>query len=199
MSESISFSWKEVRAPKKISYEEFQLIPYDGLGHHLIKGVHVITPAPSSKHQWVSTKLSRLLGNFLEKKQIGEVIVAPYDVKFSDDSGFQPDIIVIKKEDYKKIKQNYFEGIPLLIVEILSPGSKKNDYVWKKQMAEEYKVPEYWVFNIEEKMVDVFYLKGEKYVSKTFEENKKLQSTLNELENLEINLQDIFDSLKKFD
>ena len=196
LSESITYSWKEVRAPKKITYDDFQLIPYDGLGHHLIKGVHIITPAPSSKHQWVSTKLSRLLGNFLEKNNVGEVIVAPYDVKFSEDSGFQPDLIIIEKENYKKIKQNYFDGVPLLIIEILSPGSKRNDYVWKREMAEEYKVPEYWVFNIEEKLVDLFYLEEEKYVSKTFEKNQKLVSTLEKLQGLEIELQELFDSLK---
>lgn len=197
MSESISYIWKEIRAPKKLTYKEFQLIPYDGLGHHLVKGVHIITPAPGSKHQWISSIISQKLGNFIENKQIGRVITAPYDVKFSGDSGFQPDLLVIMKENYNGIKENFFEGRPLLIIEIVSPGSSKDDYVWKKEMAEEFKVPEYWVCNIEEKIVDLFYLENDKYKYKVFRENSKLESTLKELKGFEMDLKTIFGSLNQ--
>ena len=35
----------------KITYSDFQKIPYDGLGHHLVNGVHIVTPAPNTIHQ----------------------------------------------------------------------------------------------------------------------------------------------------
>lgn len=180
-----------------MTYEEFQLIPYDGLGHHLIKKVHVITPAPSSKHRWVSSIISQSLGNFVASKQIGKVLTAPYDIKFSDDSGHQPDIILITKENYKNIKENYYEGIPLVLIEIISPGSKKNDYVWKRNMVEEFMVPEYWIFNIEEKLVDLFYLSRKKYNYNTFRESDYLKSTLQELKDYKLHLKTIFESLKE--
>jgi len=196
MYESKEIIWREIRAPHRLSYVEFQNIPYDGLGHHLVKGIHIITPAPGSIHQWLSAKLSRLIGNFAESNSIGEVLTAPYDVKFSDDSGFQPDIILIKKEDFQNVKKSFFDGIPLLIVEILSPGSKKSDYLWKRKLAEDFQVPEYWVVNPDEQLFDVFYIKEKKYLFVTFTYQDHLQSKLPELANLSIDLTELFDSIK---
>ena len=95
ISESITYSWKEIRASRKITYDEFQLVPYDGLGHHLVKGV------AASKHQWISSIISQSLGNFVDSKQLGRVKTAPYDVKFSEDSGYQNKQKRIFMKDYR--------------------------------------------------------------------------------------------------
>ena len=184
-----------MRGPKRLEYAEFQHIPYDGLGHHLFKGMHIITPAPSSRHQWISSKLSRILGNFVEDSEIGEVLVAPYDIKLSEDSGFQPDIVLIHRRDFKSIKESHFEGIPLLVIEILSPGSHKEDYVWKRLLSEEFGVPEYWVVNLEDLLVDVFNLKDRHYSSRTIRKGEILSSTLVDLRGLTIDTQKLFDSM----
>ncbi len=128
---------------------------------------------------------------------MGQVLTAPYDVKFSTDSGYQPDILLIKKENFKNIKENFYDGSPLLIIEIVSPNSQKDDYVWKGEMAEEFGVKEYWVCNLEEKLIDLFYLENNKYKSKTFKSPQILKSTLLELNNFELDLKDIFQSLNE--
>ena len=78
----------ELRGTVKLSYEGFQKISYDGLGHHLISGVHIITPAPSIHHQKIVGRLYRLLSEFVDENQLGEVLISPIDVKFSEEDGF---------------------------------------------------------------------------------------------------------------
>lgn len=81
----------------KITYKEFQNIPYDGLGHHLLNGVHIVTPAPSTRHQLISANIFTSLMSYVKEHQLGKVLSAPIDVKFSEFDGYQPDIVLIGK------------------------------------------------------------------------------------------------------
>ena len=58
--------------------------------------------------------------------------------------------------DRSKIKRTYIDGAPDLVVEVLSPGTAKNDKGYKKDVYERSGVPEYWIVNPADKSIEVY-------------------------------------------
>ena len=105
----------------------------DGNRWELIDGVpYMMSPAPSPRHQEISTNLVILLGIYLKGKTC-KVYAAPFDVRLNADSGYdtvvQPDISVIC--DPGKIDECGCKGAPDMVVEILSPRDPQTRYVGK--------------------------------------------------------------------
>jgi len=73
----------------------------------------------------------------------------------------QPDLCVVC--DPKKLDDAGCLGAPNLVVEILSPASSQKDAKEKFQLYEEHGVQEYWMVHIDEKLIDVFRLEGDRY------------------------------------
>jgi Uma2 family endonuclease len=145
LTESIEKRYYELVGTRPISYDEFSKIPYDGLGHHLLNGVHIITPAPSTKHQKISNNISFLFNEFLFLGNSGEIYSSPIDLKLSDLDAFQPDLVYISENSLNIVKENFIDGVPDLIIEILSPNSEQADFGWKKDLIQKYKIKEYWI------------------------------------------------------
>ena len=130
----------------------------------LIKGkIWKMSPAPSSYHQRMSTKLIYRLQGYFEDKSC-EVFAAPFDVTFTKageskeaaKTVLQPDLCVIC--DLSKIDQRGCNGAPELVVEILSPGNSRHEMKRKYAIYEEYGVQEYWVVHPEEETVQIYTL-----------------------------------------
>lgn len=61
---------------------------------------------------------------FLKLQPLGELLYAPVGVRLPNQSvPLQPDIIFVRAERLDIIHENYIEGAPDLIVEILSPSN----------------------------------------------------------------------------
>ncbi|WP_027004021.1 Uma2 family endonuclease [Hugenholtzia roseola] len=125
-------------------------------GVELIKGkIFPMSPAPSSEHQRISSRLHVRLGNFLEQQNKGcEVYAAPFDVRLLDKKKssrahediytvVQPDLCIIC--DKNKIDKRGCLGAPDLVIEILSEGNSKKEVKTKYELYQESGVQEYWV------------------------------------------------------
>ncbi len=64
----------------------------------LIDGELIVTPSPSPMHQRVSSRLHRLLEQFIIDARIRRVFDAPLDVYLAVDTVLQPDLIVLLKD-----------------------------------------------------------------------------------------------------
>lgn len=182
-----------LRGTVKITYEQFQKIPYDGLGHHLVNGEHIVTPAPSTLHQEISTIIFKHLVNYIDKKKLGKIFTAPTDVKFSSYDGYQPDLIYISNDQIEIITENFIAGPPRLIIEITSKDSAKDDYGWKKDLAERYGVEEYWIIDTTYKIIEIFNFKVNKEKSTTFTKKDFVISNLRNFEDFKLDVGSIFD------
>lgn len=130
----------------------------------LIKGkLFILSPAPASRHQSISTGLNAQILPFFINKSC-KAFHAPFDVRLVKDKKIdgsiitvvQPDICVIC--DSEKIDEKGCIGSPDWIIEILSPATAKKDYNEKFNLYEENGVKEYWVVNPDANMVDQFVL-----------------------------------------
>ena len=140
----------------KFTYEDFVNFPNDGKRHEIIDGEHFVTPAPTIKHQRVVRRLLTALSNLLEGRAVGEVFAAPVDVVFSDLDVVEPDLLYVSRERTAMLTDAHMRGAPDLVVEILSPGTRKTDEITKRKLYERFGVQEYWVVDPELDAIKVY-------------------------------------------
>ena len=144
-------------ADTRLTYDDFLLFPDDGKRHELIDGVHYVTPSPILRHQALSGRLHLSLGNFLAAHPaLGRVYYAPLDVIFSRYDVVEPDLLVVAADQLDILTTKNVQGAPALVVEILSPGTRKVDEQIKRRLFERGGVREYWLLDPELDLVKVF-------------------------------------------
>lgn len=148
----------------KFTYEDYLLFPDDGKRHELIDGDHFMTPAPSTRHQKVSSNLHRILSVFVHEKHFGTLLSAPTDVLFSDLEVVQPDLLFISSGRTTIITEKNIQGPPDLVVEIISENTRKTDEIMKRKLYERYRVSEYWVVDPELQTVKIYRMTDQGYI-----------------------------------
>ncbi|WP_420442693.1 Uma2 family endonuclease [Candidatus Palauibacter sp.] len=87
----------------------------------------------------------------------GVLLVAPVGVEFPDTrEGVQPDLLFVSGERLGIIGDASLRGVPDLVVEILSPSTAGRDRTIKLELYERQGVPEYWIVDPDEGVVDVW-------------------------------------------
>ena len=148
---------RQAPAPSvKFTYEDFVNFPNDGKRHEVIDGEHHVTPSPTTRHQLISMNLTRTFNRYLDRCPVGHVFAAPLDVVFSDLDVVAPDLIYISRERDGILTEQHVRGAPDLVVEVLSPGTRKTDEVTKRKLYERFGVQEYWVVDPELDAVKVY-------------------------------------------
>lgn len=114
---------------------------------------------PNYNHQFTVTTLVRLIGEHVSQKELGIVLVAPFDIQLPDTAKpVQPDIVFIAADKQPKDGDQLFEGVPDLIIEVLSPESIRTDYVVKFSLYERAGVREYWMVEPRTRFVEIYTL-----------------------------------------
>lgn len=162
----------------KFTYEDYLLLPEDKR-YELIDGELHRVPAPRPYHQIVSMRIEHALYEFVEGGRLGRLIHAPCDVRFSRYDLVQPDIFFISAERLGIIKENYIQGPPDLVVEVLSPSDPDRDREVKRKLYALYGVREYWIVDPDAKTIEVLTREqGELITSCTFVADESLTSPL---------------------
>lgn len=147
----------EPMALPQITWDDVLQMPEDGNRYEAIEGELYVTPAPSSRHQRASVALTVALHKILVGGGHGELFHAPYGVKFpSTGEGVQPDLIFVSATRHDIILPAQIEGVPDLVVEILSPSTGGRDRGVKRKLYERQGVPEYWIVDAEAGAVEVW-------------------------------------------
>jgi Uma2 family endonuclease len=145
---------------RKLTYEDYVLLPDDGQRHEILDGEHYVSPAPSLRHQRVSIRLSSRLFTFVDQHGLGEVFAAPADVVLSLHDVVQPDVIFIAKNRAGILTERNVQGAPDLVIEILSPSTYQADEGSKLERYDLLGVEEYWMFDLDRRTTRVFRRNG---------------------------------------
>lgn len=141
----------------RLTVDDFMLFPDDGRRHEIIDGVHYVTPSPFTRHQAVLGRLHLSLGNYLEARpDLGRVFFAPFDVIFSRWDVVEPDLLVIAGDQLEILTAKHVVGAPAIVVEVLSPGTRKVDESIKRRLFERGGVREYWLIDPKLDVVKVY-------------------------------------------
>lgn len=127
-----------------LTYAGLQGAPDDGLRRELLGGDLYVSPAPSPAHQSVVTELVMVLGAYA-RQHGGRVFPSPIDVVFSQIDAVQPDVVYVAPDQMSIIGPKNIQGVPSLIVEVLSPSSSDIDPGRKLETYASHGVPEYWI------------------------------------------------------
>jgi len=145
------------RPAVKLTYDDFLLFPDDGKRHELIDGEHYVTPSPNLRHQRIAGKLHLAIGTYLATHPIGEVFFAPLDVVLSHSDIVEPDLLYVSRERAADILiPQHVRGVPDLVIEIASKGTRKRDETVKRRLYERAGVTEYWVVDPKHDVVRVY-------------------------------------------
>ena len=136
----------------------------DDKRYEVIEGELIEMPSPKYIHQKISMRLSIKLGNYIDKKGIGEILSA-FDTIISDINVFQPDLLFISNENRKIVEERGIFGSPDLVIEILSPSNRNHDKIKKFSIYEKFRVKEYWIIDPEKNVIEVFTLENENLIS----------------------------------
>ena len=141
-------------APRPWTYADLVALPEDQLRHELIDGEHVVTPSPGTVHQSILLNLVRLLLPYLDRVGLGRMLVAPFDVKLSMFTVFVPDLVYFTAERFGRVvNEKHATAAPDLVVEILSPGTRRRDKGRKRAVYDREGVREYWIVDPEARSI----------------------------------------------
>ncbi len=151
---------RDLDLPRKLTYEDYVLIPEDGQRHEILDGEHYVTPAPFIRHQLISSNLHSLLGPFIRKRRLGTLLAAPTDVLLALHDIAQPDLLFISNERARILKEKNVQGTPDLVVEILSKSTRRRDERLKLERYDLFGVLEYWIVDPAKEGVKVYRREG---------------------------------------
>jgi Uma2 family endonuclease len=144
-----------VSKPLRYTYEDYARLP-DDRRYEVIDGELYLTPAPTPYHQIVKGRIERLLQDHVEEAKLGMVLDAPCDVVLSQFDVLQPDIFFISTGRLAVIGEKYISDAPDLVVEVLSPGTRKRDRFIKSKRYARFGVREMWITDPRKRTIEVF-------------------------------------------
>ena len=181
----------------KLTFEQFRELPTDGKRYELIHGEVHVTPSPATRHQFALQNLYESLGPYVHKNHVGEVCLAPLDVRLGEETVLQPDLIFVSNARAGIIQENWIAGSTDLAVEVPSPSTAGHDRATKLPIYAEARVPEVWLIDPQAKTVEVLTLQGAKYlVEATYAGHHLLTSNL--FPGWQLSLDDLFDFRGRF-
>ena len=141
---------------KKLTYRDYLRFPEDGQRHEILEGEHHVTPAPSFGHQRAVLNLAYLLQDFLRRNRRGTLLPAPFDVVISKHNLAQPDLLFVSNERAGVLTEKNLQGVPDLVIEVLSSSTRRVDEGTKRAIYERFGVQEYWLVDPQRRTVRIF-------------------------------------------
>jgi Uma2 family endonuclease len=150
-------------ATKHYTTYDYEQLP-EGVPYQLIGGELVMSPSPILLHQRIIRRLAFRLDYFIEQHELGEIVLSPMDVYFSDEDVYQPDLIFIRSENVPLLDpSDRIRIVPDLVIEVLSPSTGSYDYSRKKRVYCEHGVREYWIIDPDDTTIEIMVKDGEYY------------------------------------
>jgi excisionase family DNA binding protein len=148
------------------TYADYVGLPDEpGYRFEILQGRLVKEPSPSVHHQRVLTALFRQMADFLDQfDPDGELFCAPLDVTLTDKNVLQPDLLFVSSERKDVILKERIDGPCDLVVEIISPTSRRKDRVQKLEIYRQAGIPHYWLVDPEDSILEAFMLKDGNYL-----------------------------------
>jgi Uma2 family endonuclease len=142
--------------------EELDRLPDDGRRYELLDGVLVVSPRPTTIHQFAAFQLGKILDAACPEDLC--VMLEPAVQLTATTTEFAPDVVVVPVDEVGDAKVT---KPPLLVVEVRSPSTAIIELNRKKTAYERFGVPSYWIVDPDptQAEVTVFELRNGRYVT----------------------------------
>ena len=129
--------------------DDLRAFPRDGCRYELLDGMLIVTPAPGSPHQVVSSRLHVVLGNYLGDPGPAWV-VSPGEIEIAPRTLLDPDLLVCPGRFAPGTTWTKVSGW-WLAIEVFSRSSKRHDRDFKRDAYLALGVREVWLVDLAEK------------------------------------------------
>lgn len=164
---------------RRASAAEFWALPESVLPTEYIDGEIIMAPSPNLTHQATARNIFRALDRAVGDEAADQLFFAPLDVVLPGGDVVQPDVFFLAKEDVRRARRDgRVRCAPLLVVEILSPGSVAHDTLTKRALYERNGVREYWIVNAERRSIAQLVLRRRRYVLTELGEAEVIRSVV---------------------
>jgi Uma2 family endonuclease len=145
-----------------VTYEMYAAVPDDGHRYEIFDGkLEMMSPGATASHQTISGTLFFMLMQSCKSDYL--IFHPPFDVILSKTNVLQPDMMMIHRSRLHLVTERGIEGAPDMVVEIISPGSRKRDKGVKMGTYAKFGVQEYWVIDSDTRTLEQFQLVRESY------------------------------------
>ena len=135
--------------------EDVRQLPEDGSRYECVGGVLLVSPSPRQVHQKAVIQLVRLLADFVEQHEIGDLLSSPADIALTPDDLVQPDLFVARVRPDAPVPWNWPDITGLsLAIEVLSPSTASHDRLIKRMYYQRIGVAEYWIVDLEARLIE---------------------------------------------
>src|SRR4249920_1070396 len=126
-------------------------LPADGNRYELVDGELIVSPSPALRHQVVLGRVYVIISSFVTAMELGQVLWSPADLELEPGQVNQPDVFVLPSIDFERWED---APRPLLVIEALSPSTARYDRGLKRRFYQRAGVPEYWIIDIDGRVVE---------------------------------------------
>jgi Uma2 family endonuclease len=168
----VRFGQQAIDVPKLLFLEGVSEALYDALTAleedvkaELLDGVMVVHSPEKTRHEQEFRFLFVLMNLFAYAHHWGEVLGSMATVHLGECRKVKPDIAAVRLERVHIITEDAIEGVPDLVLEIVSESTRRYDFGEKRKVYEEAGVPEIWLVDFERKVVMVVRRVGRRYRS----------------------------------
>jgi Uma2 family endonuclease len=111
----------------------------------LLDGVMIVHSPASPPHNRIGRFLRKLMGLYVEDKGLGEVFGPDDLIHLATGRRFAPDAFFLEQRHIPEpFPRDQFEGIPDLVIEVLSPSNRDDDLEDKRPAYRQAGVKEIW-------------------------------------------------------
>jgi Uma2 family endonuclease len=139
---------------RALTWRQFVRLPQDGFRHELHRGRLLMTPPPGTSHGAVALGVGALLLAWVRPRRLGRVTIDA-GVRLSPDTCVGPDVAFLSAARRDRLDEPYFRGAPDLVVEVVSPSTRRVDRVLKRGLYRRHGVREYWIVDPDTRRFEV--------------------------------------------
>src|SRR5579859_1052899 len=143
---------------QRYTFEEWLALPDDGRRYELLKGELVEVPPPTADHAELAGEIFAWLRR-AQRGGYGRALIGPVavllDPEMRREHAPEPDVLFLRSGREHLITTRAVEGVPDLMIEILSPSNRDTDLPGGTEwdIYERFGVPAYWIVDPETRMV----------------------------------------------
>jgi len=163
MATAVSELTQRIPPKEQMSFEEYiEWLDEDTQAEWVNGRIEIMASPASFNHQDIGGFLCSILRPYLESKDLGRVVMAPYVMRMANIArGREPDLLFVQKDRVHLLTRHYLDGPADLVIEIISPESNKRD---RKVKFAEYQIAgirEYWLIDPDQQTAEFYQLDEE--------------------------------------
>lgn len=148
------YGYAIVAHERRWSVEDVWALP-DDLRHRYetVDGKLLVSPMPRFAHQRAVSELGLMMGSYVKRQGVGEMMFSPYDVVLDPYTLMQPDVLVIAPVGLDVVRGQVAPPPPYLAVEVLSPSTARADRLRKRPRYQRAAI-ECWLVDLDSQLIE---------------------------------------------